>query len=146
LFNHRAKTKDAFCQEEACKVRKHIWSHRLWWGFELFLMYSSCKHFRCHLIMLFSRPQFSFHLTLFKIFLLLFWEYIVTFIKVVTIHHSWIHTLNHCPLFPLTPFLEQFQQVSFFHLHTCVHNICIIFTLLHPFPTSSPLLLVLNPR
>jgi hypothetical protein len=36
------------------------------------------------------------------------------------------------------PFLEQLQQVSFFHLHTCVHSICIIFTLLHPFPTFPP--------
>jgi hypothetical protein len=39
---------------------------------------------------------------------------------------------------PLPPFLEEFQQVSFFHLHTCMHSICTIFTLLHPFPTSSP--------
>jgi hypothetical protein len=27
-------------------------------------------------------------------------------------------------------FLEQFEQVSFLHLHTCVHSVCIIFTLL----------------
>jgi hypothetical protein len=33
--------------------------------------------------------------------------------------------------------LEYFQQVSFFHLHTCIHSICTIFTLPHPFPTSS---------
>jgi hypothetical protein len=26
------------------------------------------------------------------------------------------------------------------HLHTCVHSICTIFTLLHPFLFSSPLL------
>jgi hypothetical protein len=25
--------------------------------------------------------------------------------------------------------LEQFQQVSFFHVHTCVHSICTVFTL-----------------
>jgi hypothetical protein len=36
----------------------------------------------------------------------------------------------------LPPFLEQFQQVSFFHLHTCVHSICTIFTL--PRPTQDP--------
>jgi hypothetical protein len=35
------------------------------------------------------------------------------------------------------PFLEYFQQVSLFHLHTCVHTICTIFILLHHFPTSS---------
>jgi hypothetical protein len=32
--------------------------------------------------------------------------------------------------------LEQFQQISFFHLHTCVYSICMIFTLLYHFPTS----------
>jgi hypothetical protein len=41
--------------------------------------------------------------------------------------------------------LEQFQQVSFFHLHTWVHSTCTIFTLLHPFPTSSPRPLVPTP-
>jgi hypothetical protein len=40
-------------------------------------------------------------------------------------------------LYPL-PFLEQFQQVSFLHLHTCVYNFCTTFILLHPFLTSSP--------
>jgi hypothetical protein len=29
-----------------------------------------------------------------------------------------------------SPFLEQFQQVSFFHLHACVHSVCTIFALL----------------
>jgi hypothetical protein len=38
------------------------------------------------------------------------------------------------------------HQVSFFHLHTCVHSICTIFTLLHPFPTSSLLPLVPTPQ
>jgi hypothetical protein len=37
----------------------------------------------------------------------------------------------------LPPFLK-FQQVSFFHFHTWVHNISTIFTLLQPFLTSSP--------
>jgi hypothetical protein len=46
----------------------------------------------------------------------------------------------------LPPFLEQFQQVSFFHLHTCVHNIWTIFTLLYPLPISSPFPLVLIPQ
>jgi hypothetical protein len=41
---------------------------------------------------------------------------------------------HHSSLF-LPPFLEDFQQVSFFHLHTCVPSICTIFTLLHCFPT-----------
>jgi hypothetical protein len=40
-------------------------------------------------------------------------------------------------LYPfLHPFLELFQQVSFFHLYTCVPGICPIFTILYPFPTT----------
>jgi hypothetical protein len=45
----------------------------------------------------------------------------------------------------LPPFLEQFQQVSFSHLHACVHSVCTIFTLPRPFRTSSLLLLVPTP-
>jgi hypothetical protein len=40
---------------------------------------------------------------------------------------------------PLRFFLEQFQQVSFLHLHTCEYIICTIFTLLPPFPSTSSL-------
>jgi hypothetical protein len=47
--------------------------------------------------------------------------------------------------FFFSPFLEEFQQVSFFHLHTCVHSICTIFTILHPFPHPPLLLLVPTP-
>jgi hypothetical protein len=36
------------------------------------------------------------------------------------------------------PFLEQFQQVSFFHLHTYVHSICTIFILPCPLPLLLP--------
>jgi hypothetical protein len=36
---------------------------------------------------------------------------------------------------PPSPFLEQFQQVSFFHLHTCIYTVSTIFILLLP-PTS----------
>jgi hypothetical protein len=32
---------------------------------------------------------------------------------------------------PLPSFLQQFRQVSFLHLHTCVYIICTILTLLH---------------
>jgi hypothetical protein len=41
-----------------------------------------------------------------------------------------------CSFILCPPFLEYFLQVSFFHLHTCVHSICTVFTLLHIFPTS----------
>jgi hypothetical protein len=43
-------------------------------------------------------------------------------------------------LAPTLSFLEWFQQVSFFHLHTCVHSISTVFTLPHAVPTSSKLL------
>jgi hypothetical protein len=53
---------------------------------------------------------------------------------------KWKHHICICGL--LFYFLECFQQVSFSHLHTCICNICTIFTLLHPLLTSSPLPLV----
>jgi hypothetical protein len=73
--------------------------------------------------------------------------YIVAFTKVLRIYqlyHTWIHPFHHSPLFssPLIP--EILSTGIFFQLHTCVHSICTIFTLLHPFPTSSSLLLVPN--
>jgi hypothetical protein len=33
---------------------------------------------------------------------------------------------------------NSFSEYLFFYLHTCVHRICTIFTLLHPFSISSP--------
>jgi hypothetical protein len=68
------------------------------------------------------------------------WGYIVTFTKVLTIYQiccTWIHPLNYSPLSSLPPFLEEFQQVSFFHLHTCVHSICTIFIFLLPWNYDS---------
>jgi hypothetical protein len=43
---------------------------------------------------------------------------------------------------PLPQFMEQFQQISFLHLHACVHIFCTLFTLLSPFPATSLLPLV----
>jgi hypothetical protein len=37
---------------------------------------------------------------------------------------------------------NSFNICLFFCLHSCIHNICIIFILLHPFPAFSPLPLV----
>jgi hypothetical protein len=34
---------------------------------------------------------------------LLYWGYIVTFIKVLTIYHSWLHLLHHSLLSPPSP-------------------------------------------
>jgi hypothetical protein len=42
---------------------------------------------------------------------------------------------THHSLSPLSPLLEQFQQVSFLHLLTCVHSTWAIFALPNPFPT-----------
>jgi hypothetical protein len=72
--------------------------------------------------------------------------YTVAFTKVLTIYqicHTWIHTLHHSPTSP--PFLEWFQQVSFFHLQTCAHSIFTIFNLLHHFPTFFHLPLLPTP-
>jgi hypothetical protein len=57
---------------------------------------------------------------------------------------SYLNSPPHTPLLysSLPPFLEWFQQVSFLHLHACVHTFCTIFTLLLLFPTTSLLPLV----
>jgi hypothetical protein len=70
---------------------------------------------------------------LFFIMSLLYWGYTVTFTKVLTIYHNWIYSLHHSPLSLLPPFLEQFQQVLFFHFHIWVHDISTTFTHLHRF-------------
>jgi hypothetical protein len=49
---------------------------------------------------------------------------------------KFLQYINHPPL-SSPPFLEEFHQVSFFHLHTCRNSIYTIFTLLHLFPTPS---------
>jgi hypothetical protein len=36
----------------------------------------------------------------------LYWEYIVTFTKVLTIYHNWIHPLHHSHLSSPPPILE----------------------------------------
>jgi hypothetical protein len=66
--------------------------------------------------------------------------------------HTWNHGCSAFPatapardgssiilLYPLSlpPFLGQFEQASFFHFHTWLHNIPTIFTLLHLFIISS---------
>jgi hypothetical protein len=65
----------------------------------------------------------------------------VAFIKVLTIYQiypTWIHPLHFSPLSPLPHSWSSFSRSQFSHLHTCVHSICTVFTLLHSFPTSSP--------
>jgi hypothetical protein len=77
-------------------------------------------------------------------YFLLFWEkeHCGSYKSSYSISHmSYLHSLT--PSFSfIPPFLEWFQQVTFFLIHTCVQRICTIFTLPCPFPTSSPLLLV----
>jgi hypothetical protein len=73
------------------------------------------------------------------IIILLFWVYIVTFTKVLTIYHSWIHPLHHSPLFSLFPIpgtvsthlIFPFSDMSTWYLHH-IH-------LLSPFPYILPL-------
>jgi hypothetical protein len=50
---------------------------------------------------------------------------------------SHLNSLLHILLYP-PPTREIVSQGSFFILHSCVHNVCTIFTFLHPFPTSFP--------
>jgi hypothetical protein len=76
----------------------------------------------------FTYPMFS---NLFKISFLLCWVGIHCDIYKSSYNISNVSYLN-SPL----------QQISFFHLHTGVHRICPIFTLLHHFPISFPLSLV----
>jgi hypothetical protein len=58
------------------------------------------------------------------------WGYIVAFNKVLTLYHSWIHSLHHSPLLPLSPFLEQYKS----HFSIFIHEY-IIFTSCSPFYT-----------
>jgi hypothetical protein len=97
---------------------------------------------------LFIHSSVGGHLGVFHVFiiiLLLYWGKIVTFTKVLTLHHSWIHPLLSFSFIPLPPFLEWFQHILFFHFHTWIHNISTIFILLHPFLISSLLPLYQSP-
>jgi hypothetical protein len=72
----------------------------------------------------------------FSIFML---EYIAAFTKVLTIyqiHHTWIHSLHHSPLFPFPHSWNILTGLIFFHFHTWVHNIYTTFILLHLFLIS----------
>jgi hypothetical protein len=67
-------------------------------------------------------------------------KYIVAFTKVLTmnqIYHTLIHPL-HCSFINPPCFLEQFQQVSFLHLHICIHIICTAFISFHHHLPLSP--------
>jgi hypothetical protein len=60
----------------------------------------------------FPRDRTAFDYSFFTSFfiILLYWEYIVTFTKVLKIYFSWVHPLHHSLLFPHLPFLELFLQ------------------------------------
>jgi hypothetical protein len=63
------------------------------------------------------------------------WVYIVASANVVTVYqlyHIWIHPFHRYSLSPSPRFMEEFQQVSFFHLHACVHSFA-------PYSLSYPL-------
>jgi hypothetical protein len=69
--------------------------------------------------------------------LLLCWGYIMIFIKVLTIFHSWIHPLLN---FLYSPFPHSWNSLNKSHFSTCIH----VYTVFHhinssiPSPTSSP--------
>jgi hypothetical protein len=70
------------------------------------------------------------------IILLLYWEYIVTFTKVLIVYHSWIHP----PIILLYPPPHSWSSLdrSLLHFHARVHDPSTTFTLLLPFLASSP--------
>jgi hypothetical protein len=89
------------------------------------------KNWKC----LMSSP-FWYHFFIFLMFLLSYYcciedtlwylQNFLGFIKHITLELTLSIILLYPSPFP--PFLERFQQVSFFHFHTCVHKICIILT------------------
>jgi hypothetical protein len=71
------------------------------------------------------------------------WAYILAFTKILTmyqIYGTWIHPLLCLHLFPLIPEIGSTGVILY--LHTFVHNIYTLFTFIHSFPITSPLLLV----
>jgi hypothetical protein len=81
---------------------------------------------------------FSYWFWVWLIFLLLYWGYIVTFKKVLAIYHIWIRSFHHSSLSSLPiPGIVSTGTIIL-HLHTCVHNIYTIFTLLPTFLISFP--------
>jgi hypothetical protein len=60
--------------------------------------------------------------------LLLYWEYIVKFAKILGMYHSWIRPLIILLYLPSPTFPGSFQRVSFFHF---IHE-HIIFSLIQP--------------
>jgi hypothetical protein len=61
--------------------------------------------------------------SIFKYFLsLLYWGYIVTLMKVLTIYHTWIHPLHHSLLFP-TPLIPGIVSTDMFHKAKCSQSL-----------------------
>jgi hypothetical protein len=72
--------------------------------------------------------------------------HIVRFTYVFKIFLSRIYPIHHSPSSPLTPFLEQFQHVSFFYFHIWIQNTSTTYTLTPPFLVPTFLPLVSTPR
>jgi hypothetical protein len=87
--------------------------------------------------------SFFFEVTI----LLLYWGYIVTFTKVLTIFHSLIHSLQHSLLSP-SPYFSPISvsTVPIFPFSYVSTYFSTTFSLLHSFLISSLLTLVSTPR
>jgi hypothetical protein len=87
------------------------------WAFSLFCLKwgSAYRSFR---------RKRGFYISFFLFLLLQYWGYIVTFIKVLTLYHSWIHPLHYSPL----SIPGKVSTGLIFHFHTWVHKISTIFT------------------
>jgi hypothetical protein len=111
------------------------WTSLLFWWWDFFPS-----------IWLFCEDKFFFIYIYILKFLFYFhcfagWGYIVAFtevLKIYQIYHIWIHPLHHSPSSPPTPISGIVSTGLIFHLHTCVHSICTIFTPRLPFPHLLP--------
>jgi hypothetical protein len=85
-----------------------------------------------------SWTAFCFFIKSYHMISLLHRGYRVTFIKVLTIYHSWVHPPRPSLLSPFPPIPRIVSTGLISHFHTWVHSISTTFTLPHPFLRSSP--------
>jgi hypothetical protein len=117
---------------KAKEWKNSLQKSRCWGSYYTFKEYGSKEEKTSHKV----SPLFFLFLLLW-----LYWEYIVTFIKVLTMCHSWIHPLYHSLLFhlPTSPHSwNSFNSSHFSIIYMCTQYLFTIFTFLDPFLISSP--------